>query len=62
MLLLVIHIRTLYNTNVYFHMKKRENTMGNFKQIFFAKRATIETYLNENKTASYIAKTLGVNR
>lgn len=61
-MLLVILIGTLYNTNAHLPIKKGEKNMGNFKQIDFAKRVTIETYLNENKTASYIAEALGVNK
>lgn len=36
--------------------------MSKFRQIDFARRVTIETYLNENKSATYIANELGVNK
>lgn len=52
----------MYNFNAHLPTRKEIENMGKFKQIDFGKRVTIETYLNENKSASYIADALGVNK
>ena len=36
--------------------------MGKFEQLDFAKRVTIQTYLDEGKSASFIARNLNVNK